>query len=137
MNTFVINNEALKKGWGADGQYWFDLESCSIIEDFNIINYEVPDDADEERILTFKGVIPYFNIKRYELARAFVSTIDNAKIRAKFDNLEDDKVVEFFWKYFHVYPQYFSGMEEFQAKYLLDSAKAWCEENNINYTVEL
>jgi len=137
MKTFVINQEALKKGWGADGQYWFDLTDYSIIEDFNFIQYDIPDDAGEEDILTFKGVIPYFNIKRYELARAYVSTIDNAKIKAKFENLDNEKVIEYFWKYFHVYPKYFGNMEKFQADYVLDAAKKWCEEHEINYIVEI
>ena len=137
MKIFVINEDAIKKGWGAEGQYWFDLAKYIVIEDINIINYEVPDDANEEEILTFKGVIPYFNVKRYELARAFVQTIDNAKIKEKFDNLEDDKVVEYFWKYFHVYPKYFESFEKFQTEYMLSAAKKWCEEYGINYKVEL
>ena len=137
MKTFVINEEALKKGWGAEGQYWFDLEEDAILEDFNIIDYDIPDDADEDDILSFEGVIPYFNIKRYDLARAYIKTIDNAKIKAKFENLEDDKVVEYFWKYFHVYPKYFENFEAFQTDYMLCAAKKWCEEHNINYIVEV
>jgi hypothetical protein len=137
MNTFAIDEEALKKAWGAEGQYWFDLSDYSIIEDFNIIQYEVPDDASEDDILKFEGVIPYFNVKRYVLAKAYILTIDNDKIKSKFETLEDEHVVEYFWKYFHVYPKLFENFEKFQNDYILCRLEKWCEENSINYTVKL
>ena len=137
MNTYVIDEEAIKKAWGAEGQYWFDLTDYSMLEDFNIAHIVVPDEFSEDDILKYEEIIPFFNIKRYELARAYVKTIDNAKLQTKFDSLEDDEVVEYFWKCSHAYPELFSRIVEFQHEYILAGLKKWCENNNINYKVEL
>ena len=137
MKTFVIDNEALKKAWGADNQYWFDLSDYSIFEDYNALNLVVPDNFDKEDILNYEGIIPYYNIKRVELARAYVQSTNSDKLKTIFASLDDSEVVEYFWKYCHAYPEYFQRIEEFQHEYILGNLKDWCEKNNIKYTVEL
>ena len=137
MNTYIIDEEAIKKAWGAEGQFWFDLSDYSILEDFSIVQLVVPDEFGQDDILKYDGIIPFFNVKRAELARAYVRTINNAKIQAKFDELSDDEVVEYFWKCCHAYPEYFSKIVDFQHEYIISGLKKWCEDNNINYKVEV
>ena len=137
MKTFVIDSESLKKAWGADSQYWIKLSDYSILEDFSVIQLVVPDGFNKDDILDYTGIIPFYNIKRHELARAYVKTIDNAKLQEKFDNLEDCDVVEYFWKCCHVYPDLFDRIESFQREYILNGLIKWCEEHEINYKVEL
>jgi len=135
MNTFVIDKESLKKGWGAEGQYWFSLTDYTIKEDYYLIQLSVPDDLDEDEYINGKNIIPYFNVKRYELAKAYIMSLDNKKIKEKFEVLKDGEIVELFWKYFHVYPELFKQFEEFQTEFLLKKAIEWCDENKIEYTV--
>ena len=137
MNTFVINKETLKKAWGADGQYWFSLVDYNIKEDIDFVSLSLSEGMDKEDIMNLDEYIPYFNFKRCELAKAFVETINNKKIKSKFDSLDDDEVVEYFWKCFHVYPELFKDADKFQMEYVINSLKSWCEDNNIKYTVEL
>ncbi|MBQ9531946.1 MAG: hypothetical protein IJR70_07720 [Eubacterium sp.] len=137
MATFVIDNEALKKGWGAEGQYWFSFIDYSIVEDFDLMHIEVPENIEKEEFFRLKDIIPYANVKRYELAKAYIDTLDNKKIKLKFDSLENEEIVEYFWKYFHIYPDLFDGFGDFQTEYLLNVVKNWCGKHNINYTVKL
>lgn len=137
MNTFVIDEDAIKKAWGAEGQYWFSFIDYSIVEDFNLMSYELPDGMSNEEFFRLKDVIPYLNVKRYQLAKAYVMSLDNKKIKSKFETLEENQIVEYFWKYFHVYPDIFNGFEKFQNDYIVSALKGWCDENKINYTVKL
>ena len=137
MKTFVIDNEALRKGWGAEDQYWFSLSDYTIQEDYFLIQLDLPDDKIEEHYVSGENIIPYFNVKRYELAKAYINSLDNEKIKAKFETLKDGDVVELFWKYFHIYPELFAEFEKFQMDYLLKKAIEWCEKNEINYTVSV
>ena len=136
MNTFVINDETLKKGWGAEGQYWFSLTDYSIIEDYSLGELRVPENMENDEFFNLHEIIPYFNIKRYELAKAYIFSLNNKKLTAKFEGFKDEEIVEYFWKYFNVYPELFDGFEAFQNEYLINKAKAWCEKNNINYIVK-
>ena len=137
MNIFFIDKEALKKAWGADNQYWFSLVDYKIVEDIDFLSLSLSAGMDKDDILNLDEFITYYNFKRCELAKAYVETIDNSKIKSKFDNLEGEAIVEYFWKCFHVYPDLFKGIETFQNEYVLSRLKKWCEDNNINYKVEL
>ena len=136
MKTFVIDKEALKKAWGADGQYWFSLDDYKIVEDIDFLELSVSDGMDKDDILKLEEFVPYLNIKRSELAKAYVDTIDNPKVKSKFENLDEDETVEYFWKYFHVYPELFQGLEQFENDFIICKLKKWCEKHAVNYTVE-
>ncbi len=137
MSNFVIDKDALKKAWGADSQYWFSLVDYKIVEDIDFLKLSLSDGMDDDEIFKLDEFIPYFHFKRSELAKAYVQTITNTKIKSKFEILDDDAVVEYFWKCFHVYPDLFKDVEEFQSEYILGRLENWCEKNKINYTVEL
>ena len=137
MNTFVIDKEALKKGWGAEGQFWFSFLDYTVIEDFTLALFTVPEHMDNEEFFELHDIIPYFNVKRYELAKQYVLSLNNKKISEKFENLEDKDIVEYFWKYYNAYPALFENFEEYQNKFILEKAENWCRDNKINYTVEL
>ena len=137
MSTFVIDNEALKKGWGAEGQYWFSFFTYKVVEDITLANIIVPDELDRDEFFGSHEIIPYFNVKRYELAKEYVLSLNNKKLTEKFKNLEDKDIVEYFWKCFNVYPALFENFEEYQNKFILDKAESWCKEHNINYVVKL
>lgn len=137
METFIIDEASLRKAWGAEGQYWFSFIDYSIVEDFDLMHIEVPEDIEKEEFFRLKDIIPYVNVKRYELAKAYINTLENKKIKAKFDSLENEKIVEYFWKYFHIYPEIFDKFGDFQTEYLLSAVENWCKENKINYTVSV
>jgi len=137
MNTFIIDEKVINKAWGADSQYWIKLSDYSILEDYSVIQLVVPDEFNKDDILDYSGIIPFYNIKRHELSRAYVKTIDNAKLQEKFDKLEDCDVVEYFWKCCHAYPYLFDRIESFQREYILNGLIKWCEEKGINYEVKL
>ena len=136
-NTFVIDNEALKKGWGAEGQYWFSFFEYTIMEDIDLAQIIVPDDLDRDVFFDSHEIIPYFNVKRHELEKEFILSLNNKKLSEKFEKLHDKDIVEYFWKYYNVYPELFKGLEEFQNKFILEKAERWCKEHNIDYVVKL
>lgn len=137
MNSFVINKDSLKKAWGADSQYWFSVEDYVIKEDIDFLCLSLSEDMERDEIMNLDEFIPYFTVKRSELAKAYVESLKNEKVKAEFNYLDDDGIVEYFWKCFHAYPELFRDYEKFQNDYILCGLKKWCEENNINYTVEL
>ena len=96
-----------------------------------------PDQISQSAYFVSIGYIPYFTVSNEEVMRAYVDTLSNPKLKTALSKIDDNDYVESFWKYYNVYPQLFDGFEDFQHEYALNKAKKWCEENSINYTVNL
>lgn len=136
MKTFVIDEETLQKGWGADGQYWFSLNDYSVKEHSAFAHYDRPHEMTEEAFMLTLGYIPYFRVKRLTLAQSYVAQMANKKLQEALSKIEDEAYIEAFWKYFNAYPQDFAGYEAFQRQYLEDNMKKWCADNGIVYEVK-
>ena len=136
MKTFELNEETLRKGWGGENQYWFSLDSYEIKEDIHAIGIEVPDDMTEEEYAASRNYIPYFRVKRIELAKAYIDAVASNKLKAKLADIGDEEYIDVFWKYFNAYPHLSEGYEEFQNNYLIKMAINWCDENEINFVVK-
>ena len=136
MKTFVLDSESLKKGWGAEDQYWFSITAFNVIDISESAHIDRPSDISETEFMFSLGYIPYFRVNRLELAKAFTETIENKKLKASMDKIEDKQYIETFWKYYNVYPETFEKYEQFQNDYLLKKAERWCTENGIEYVVK-
>ena len=137
MKVFELDEEALQKGWGAEGQYWFSVKDYKLKEQHEFADYERGDDVGEHQFLLSLGYIPYFRVKRIQLAKAYINAIASHKLKSKLDAIEDEgEYIEAFWKYFNAYPHLSEGYEEFQNNYLIKKAIDWCEENGINFEVK-
>ncbi len=136
METFHLNKETLRKGWGGVNQYWFSLKDYSVKDVAALAQIEKPEHISQASYFVSLGYIPYFVVSNEEVMRAYVATLDNEKLKNAFSKIESEDYVETFWKYFNVYPQLSNGWEEFEDNYVLEKAEKWCVENNINYTVE-
>ena len=134
---FVLDADALQKGWGADEQYWFSLKDYKIRNHYEFADDERPDDADEAQYMRSIGFIPYFRVSRYEMAKAYIAAVGSHKLNAKLNALENESdYIEAFWKYFNAYPHLSEGYEEFQTNFLLKTAIDWCNDNGINFIVK-
>ena len=137
MKTFVIDEETLQKGWGAEGQYWFSLNDYSVKEHSAFAHYDRPHEMTEEAFMLSLGYIPYFRVSHIELAKAYINAVGSHKLKAKLDAVSDDKeYIEAFWKYYNAYPHLSEGYEEFQNNYLLKKAIDWCDDNRIPFVVK-
>ena len=137
MNTFELDEAALKMGWGDDGQYWFSLSDYTIKNHYEYAEHDRPEDMEENEFMLTHNCIPYFRVSRIELAKAYIDAIASDKLKAKLAVIEDDReYIEAFWKYFNAYPHFSEGYEEFQNNYLIKKAINWCDENKINYIVK-
>jgi len=135
MKTFIIDEEALKKGWGDEGEYWFSLSNYTVSEHRLFAHYNRPEEMTEETFMLSLGYIPYFRVRRIDLAKAYIAIIPNNKLRAALAKVKDTDYIETFWKYFNAYPAVFDAYEDFQNTYLLEKAKQWCEAHEISYEI--
>ncbi len=136
MKKFILDEEALKKGWGDDSQYWFSLTTYTIKNHYDFADNERPDNMSETEFMLSMKCIPYFRVSRIELAKAYIEAVASDKLKAKLNVIDDDKdYIEAFWKYFNAYPHLSEGYEEFQNNYLIKKAINWCDENSINFEV--
>ena len=131
MKELVLDEETLKKGWGAVGEYWFSVNS---ITDF--VDVERGGDMSENEFMLSIGYIPFFKVKRAELARAYINVVGSEKLKDKFRNLDDAECIERFWKCYNIYPHLAEGYETFTYNYLIGKAVDWCDEHEIKYVVE-
>ena len=137
MNTFEINGTALRDGWGGADRFWFSLKDYKVRDAAAMAQIDRPDQISQSAYFVSIGYIPYFTVSNEEVMRAYVDTLSNPKLKTALAKIDDNDYVESFWKYYNVYPQLFDGFEGFQHEYALNKAKKWCEENSINYTVNL
>lgn len=137
MKTFELNLENLRKGWSSTPQFWFSLNDYKIKNIVDFVDYEQPDDMNKSSYLVSIGYIPYFTVTNEEVIRAFVKSIEDKKLKKALSNIDEKDYVESFWKYFNVYPELADLLCQFEDSFVLDKAKIWCEENNIEYIVKL
>ncbi len=137
MKTFVLDEEALKKGWGDEGQYWFSLSTYNIKNHYDFADNDRPEHMSESEFMLSMKCIPYFRVSRTEISKAYIEAVGSDKLKAKLNAITDkDEYNEAFWKYFNAYPHLSEGYEEFQNNYLIKKAINWCDENSINYIVK-
>lgn len=136
MDAFILDEEALKKGWGAENQYWFSLKNYKIKFHYEFAEIDRPEDMSETQFMLSLGYIPYFRVSRIELAKAYIEAVGSKKLKEKLNCIEDDsEYIETFWKYFNAYPHLSDGYEEFQNNYLIKKAIDWCTDNGIDFKV--
>lgn len=136
MEPFILDEESLKKGWGADEQYWFSLKDYVIKYHYEFADYERPENLSEREFMLSLGYVPYFRVVRVELAKAYIEAVASHKLKEKLSKIEDEKeYIEAFWKYFNAYPHLSEGYDSFQKNYLIKTAIDWCEENKIEFKV--
>lgn len=135
-NVFELDAEALQKGWGDEGQYWFSLRSYIPRDITHTADIERPENMSESEFLLSIGYIPYFRVRRIELAKAYIEAVGSNKLKEKLASVPDEQYIETFWKYFNAYKHLSEGYEEFQNNYLIKKAIDWCEENNIKFEVK-
>lgn len=134
-NIFILDKENLQKGWGAEGQYYFSVRSFVVRDITHTADIERPEDMTESEFLQSIGYIPYFRVKRIELAKAYIEAVGSNKLKDKLAQVSDEDYVETFWKYFNAYKHLSDGFEEFQNNYLLKQAINWCDDHNIKFEV--
>lgn len=135
MKTFELNSDSLHKAWGGADQFWFSLNDYSIRDASYLSELECPQTDSQSAYFTSLGLIPYLHITNEEVMRSFVNGISNKKLRDALSKIDESNYVESFWKYYNIYPQLSEGYSEYEEKYVLDKAVAWCEENSINYVI--
>lgn len=122
----MLSEENLRYAWGSTTEYWFSRTDYSI-HSFK----ELP--VDDYAKLVETGFIPFITITNEEVIRAYIGSLNNPKVQAKFDGLSSYDCVEIFWKYFNAYSDISSGFDEFESKYVMKRVTEWCEENGIEY----
>lgn len=122
----VLSEENLRYAWGSTTEYWFSRV------DYTIHSFtELP--ADDYTKLVELGFIPFITITNEEVIRAYIKSLNNPKVQAKFDGLSSYDCVEIFWKYFNAYSDISAGFDEFESNYTIKRVTEWCEENAIQY----
>lgn len=122
----VLTEENLRFAWGSNAEYWFSRTDYSIHK-----SSELP--AESYAKLVELGFIPFLTISNEEIIRAYIKSLNNSKLAAKFENLSGNEYVEKFWKCFNAYKDVSAGFDDFEKKYVLDKVVAWCDENAVNY----
>lgn len=136
MKQFVLNEENLRKGWSGASEYWYSRKDRCVRSMADLADLDQPEDTGTSAYLLSLGYIPYFYVTDVEVMRAFVQSIGNEKIKAVFDQTEDDALVETFWKYFNAYKEFSEKFDEFQTEYVRKKAADWCYENGVDYTFD-
>lgn len=136
MNTFELNEESLRKGWGGSDQYWFSLKDFKIKEASALADMDKPENVSQTAYFVSNGYIPYFVVTNEEVMRSYVDSLTNEKLKNALSKIDKDNYVESFWKYFNVYPQMAEGFEDFEKNYLIQKATKWCDENSIPYILK-
>lgn len=124
----VLSEENLRYAWGSATEYWFSRT------DYTIHSYsDLP--TDDYTGLVERGFIPFITISNEEVIRAYIKSLNNPKVSAKFDDLSSYDCVEVFWKYFNAYDDISKGFDDFESKYVMQKVVDWCKENEIDYRV--
>ena len=134
--VFELDADALQKGWGAEGQYWFSFRSFIVRDITHTADIARPENLSESEFLLSLGYIPYFRVSRIELAKAYIAAVGTKKLKEKLATVPDEDYIETFWKYFNAYKHLSDGFEDFQNHFLLKTAIDWCQENNIPFEVK-
>lgn len=122
----LLNEKTLRLVWGGAGEYWFSRVDYLIHSSKEL-------ECDDSKALLKAGFIPFLTITNEEIIRAYIKFIDNKKVSAVIDKLDTEECVETFWKYFNAYHNISDGFNNFEANYVLEKAKQWCDDNAIEY----
>ncbi len=121
-----LSEKNLRYAWGSNTEYWFSRTDYSI--------YKYSDlQCDDYASLVELGFIPFITISNEEVIRAYIKSLNNPKVKAKFDSLSSYDCVEVFWKYFNAYKDISQGFDKFENEYVMNKVISWCEENAIDY----
>ncbi|MDE5985287.1 MAG: hypothetical protein K2H13_08545 [Eubacterium sp.] len=125
----VLTPENLRYAWGSTTEYWFSRTDYSIYK-----NSELP--CEDQARLFELGFIPFLTISNEEVIRAYISSLNNPKVAAKFEGLSTYDCVEIFWKYFNAYKDISAGFDSFENEYVMKKVTDWCNENGVQYKIE-
>lgn len=134
--NFVINSDARKKCGNGTDEYWFSYKDYKIKHISELSDVESPDATDKTSYFISLGLIPYINVTNEEIMRAIVETYAGEKLKDIFSEISSEDYVETFWKYYNVYPELAKDTDEFMKNYINKRIVSWCEENEIDYTVD-
>lgn len=137
MKEFELNEDSLRKCWGGADQYWFSLNDYKIRDVSSLAQLDRPEQISPSAYFVSLGYIPYCVVTNEEIMRAYVNNMKDTKLKSALSKIDDDNFVESFWKYFNIYPQLSEEWLSFEKDYLLKKAGEWCEENGINYAVNI
>lgn len=124
----VLTEKNLRYAWGSATEYWFSHTDYSIHK-----SDELPC-ADYAKLVEL-GFIPFITISNEEVIRAYIKSLNNPKVSAKFDSLSSYDCVETFWKYFNAYSDISAGFDDFEKNYVIKKVTGWCEENGVDYKI--
>lgn len=136
MKTFELDADSLRKAWGGIDQYWFSLNDYIIKDIIELSDMEKPNDISQSAYYISLGYIPYFSVSNEEIIRAYISDLNDSKLKIALKNIDETNYVESFWKYFNAFPQLHEGWNDYEEKYVLSKAINWCEQNSINYVIK-
>lgn len=133
----VINEELLGKCGGGSHEYWFSYNDYSVknINEFDTDNR--PADVSQSAYFVSIGIIPFVSVSNEEIMREFIKEKGSAKLNVIIDDVKSEDFIETFWKYYNAYPELKVGLNEFTASYTVNKVKQWCDENNVNYSIDL
>ncbi len=126
----LIDEKTLRFVWGGSGEYWYSRVDCQVHSSAEL------ECGDTEDLMT-NGFIPFLTISNEEVIRAYIRFLDNKKVSAVLDKLSGNEYIDTFWKYFNAYSSISEGFDEFENKFVLEKLKDWCNQNGIEYTVNL
>ena len=125
----VLTRKNLRYAWGSTTEYWFSRT------DYSIYKYSDLPCEDYAKLVEL-GFIPFLTISNEEVIRAYIKSLNNPKVSAKFDGLSSYDCVEIFWKYFNAYKDISEGFDEFEEKYVMKRVTDWCNENAVEYRID-
>lgn len=124
----ALSEENLRFVWSSTTEYWFSRT------DYSIHSYqELP--VEDYAGLVELGFIPFLTISNEEVIMAYVRSLNNPKLSAKFDGLSSEECVDTFWKCFNAYGDVSEGFDKFEKKYVLNKVIEWCNDNGIEYKI--
>ncbi len=135
MDTYILDKDALTKGWGSTEQYWFSLNSYRIVDYKDLSALEIPQGISQSSYFVSLGYIPYFYVSNQEVIRVFIETVEDKKLREALSKIADDNYIDSFWKYVNIYPELGDAYSKFEDKYILEKAIEWCNEHGIKYEI--
>lgn len=126
----LLNEKTLRFVWGGSGEYWYSRVDSQIHSSAEL------ECEDTEDLMT-NGFIPFLTISNEEVIRAYIKFLDNKKVSAVLDKLSGNEYIDTFWKYFNAYSSISEGFDEFEQKFVLERVEQWCNQNAIEYAVNL
>ena len=133
----VIDKDLVQKCGGGSSEYWFSYNDCTVKNISEIQDLGRPDDIGQTAYFVSLGLIPFISISNEEIMRAFARFKGSKKLNDILQKVNSENFIDTFWKYFNVYPELKEGLDEFAEKFIVEKISAWCNENNIEYQVDI